>query len=379
MNKCIFYTMAYNAEKTIRRAINSILAQTCDKWVYYIVDNGSEDDTGKIIQEYASSDSRIIPLANKINQVWEPENGIGNIIFSRHPDDKFSCWLDADDEYLPDFLEKMAAYMLVNNLDLAACCTQFISAQTGQPMNSHYSIPGDLLLVDDGFAKHFPDYYKFMHTIWGKLYSISLLKKCSFRNPKGMSYGADSAFTVEAFSYAEKAGILGITLHKYYVSPESVSYKYDDRRVVSNQLFCDIGFEYLQKRNALSYGNENQIFAVYAGLVKRTIDCIINAQIPPIKKLSEIRNVFVHPYTQKILYGENIIRSADFRELLQTNVQTFVLSLPEARAGAGFEAAVDAFAAMRDIYVTPDWPDNDGEALMFLKAVRSKRERKGNY
>ena len=42
MPKCIFYTYAYNAEKTIKRTIESVLAQTHKDFLYYVVDNGQD-------------------------------------------------------------------------------------------------------------------------------------------------------------------------------------------------------------------------------------------------------------------------------------------------------------------------------------------------
>ena len=58
MPKGIFYTYAYNAEKTIKRTIQSVLAQTHEDFLYYVVDNGSTDHTGEVIQTMAQQDQR---------------------------------------------------------------------------------------------------------------------------------------------------------------------------------------------------------------------------------------------------------------------------------------------------------------------------------
>ena len=57
-------THAYNAEKTIRRAIKSVLKQTFQDFIFYVCDNGSTDRTGKIIDFYAQKDSRIVSKGN---------------------------------------------------------------------------------------------------------------------------------------------------------------------------------------------------------------------------------------------------------------------------------------------------------------------------
>ena len=49
----------YNAEKYIDRCVNSIMAQTYSDWELFLVDDGSKDDSLKIIREYERKDDRI--------------------------------------------------------------------------------------------------------------------------------------------------------------------------------------------------------------------------------------------------------------------------------------------------------------------------------
>lgn len=57
-------TPVYNGAKFIRAAIESVLAQTYENWVYTIVDNHSTDGTSEIIAEYAAAEPRIRVLTN---------------------------------------------------------------------------------------------------------------------------------------------------------------------------------------------------------------------------------------------------------------------------------------------------------------------------
>ena len=50
---------AFNAEKYVSEAIESILTQTETNFKFIIVDNGSEDSTSKIIENFAKKDQRI--------------------------------------------------------------------------------------------------------------------------------------------------------------------------------------------------------------------------------------------------------------------------------------------------------------------------------
>jgi len=92
---------AYNAGKYIRRAIESVLAQTYENWELIIIDDCSTDNTYEIAASY--KDPRIRILRHEQNM------GVGS---SRN--DALSAsrgqWvavLDADDEWLPQRLERL--------------------------------------------------------------------------------------------------------------------------------------------------------------------------------------------------------------------------------------------------------------------------------
>lgn len=49
----------YNAERTLERCVRSIQAQTVVNWELLLIDDGSEDYSSKLCDEYAIQDSRI--------------------------------------------------------------------------------------------------------------------------------------------------------------------------------------------------------------------------------------------------------------------------------------------------------------------------------
>lgn len=56
----------YNVEKYIRKCIDSIIQQTYENLQIILVDDGSSDSSGKICDEYATSDKRIMALHKKM-------------------------------------------------------------------------------------------------------------------------------------------------------------------------------------------------------------------------------------------------------------------------------------------------------------------------
>jgi len=105
-------TPSYNSEDFIKETINSVLNQTYKNWEMIIVDDVSTDNSIQIIQEYQKKDSRIklIELdtnsgaAVARNKAIEVANG------------KYIAFLDSDDLWKPEKLEKQIAFMQENNI-----------------------------------------------------------------------------------------------------------------------------------------------------------------------------------------------------------------------------------------------------------------------
>ncbi len=121
---------AYNAEKYIGEAIESILNQTFTEFEFIIIDDCSTDNTWKIIQEYAKRDSRIIASHNEKNLYISKSRNL-SIDLAKS---EFLAIMDADDISMPSRLEKQYA-ILLNNTDIAAVGAYMeIMDETGKTM-----------------------------------------------------------------------------------------------------------------------------------------------------------------------------------------------------------------------------------------------------
>ena len=98
---------AYNAEKYIGEAIESILNQTFKEFEFIIIDDCSTDGTWGIIQKYAAKDPRIVPLQNEKNLSISPTR---NKLIGLSKG-KYVVWQDADDISIPYRLEHQYKYM----------------------------------------------------------------------------------------------------------------------------------------------------------------------------------------------------------------------------------------------------------------------------
>ena len=91
----------YNKAPYVRKAVESVVGQTCKDWELWVVDDGSTDGSGDIVE--AVTDSRIHLLRQENAGVGAARN---NGVAASHGE--YLCFLDADDWWEPTFLEEMA-------------------------------------------------------------------------------------------------------------------------------------------------------------------------------------------------------------------------------------------------------------------------------
>ena len=95
----------YNAESTLRRCVDSVLAQTFTDFECLLINDGSKDKSGEICDEYARKDSRV--------RVFHKENGGVSSARNVGLDNARCEWItfvDSDDYFQQGFLERMNLY-----------------------------------------------------------------------------------------------------------------------------------------------------------------------------------------------------------------------------------------------------------------------------
>ena len=344
----IFYTQAYNSEKTIARTIESVLKQTYGDFTYYIFDNDSTDKTGYIISDYAKKDGRIIATRKDTNNFHAYLDVVADCCH-KHPNG-FWAMLDADDEYKPDFLAKMLSFLHANGLDMAACGSDVLDEKTKQ-LFAQRKIDEDLVMSKTGFSENFGNYHPFMRTIWGKIYSIPLLRKCSFDKVRNVRYGADTIFTMETFKRADRVGILKGTLHKYYTSRKSVSYRWDSTRVESIHLLDYMTRGFLREKcGEITPLNNHILSLIHFDAIVDTLEVLLNAELAFSEKILNVKNIVSLKKVQKLFSG-NYAQGRDPDKKIRNLVLNWVLSQSKSRRTEYVKTFDEILTA---IYPNPD-------------------------
>ncbi|PER82243.1 glycosyltransferase family 2 protein [Bacillus cereus] len=129
-------TPSYNASSFIKETIQSVQSQTYKNWEMIIIDDVSKDNTCELIKEEIKKD-------NRIRLIELQENGGAAIARNTGINcakGKYIAFLDSDDLWLPEKLEKQVAFM--QNNDLAFSFTSYqIMDQDGNLTEKVVQVP----------------------------------------------------------------------------------------------------------------------------------------------------------------------------------------------------------------------------------------------
>ena len=179
---------AYNAARTIRRCIQSVLEQTYTEWEMIIVDDGSKDDTLGICQSY--DDSRI--------RVLHKENG--GVSSARNMGLNFAqgdyiAFIDSDDFIETDYLQHLShglgADIVITGFYYGAVpeasCFKF-------QLSDKQKVSQELSKLINADQLCFP---------WGRLFKRSILEQYQIRFDEQMRFAEDNVFNWEFLCHAE--------------------------------------------------------------------------------------------------------------------------------------------------------------------------------
>jgi len=217
----------YNTDEIhLKECLNSILAQTFTNWEAILVDDGSKDNTRKIVDEYAEKDSRFV-VVHKQNEgtLLARKTGLEN------SKGEFIANIDHDDTYHTQFLNKMYTKIKETNADFIWCENQIDEDEfnyyhvTDYKWNENKSKNVEIMLTHtQGVSWH----------TWDKLIKRKIYIKVLFPNmnlilgedPVQMlqvAYNSNSAVFIPEILYFHKKGGASTRINPIHVVQSVVS------------------------------------------------------------------------------------------------------------------------------------------------------------
>lgn len=138
-NKVSIITPVYNCERFIEKTIECVLNQNYQNWEWLLVDDCSYDNSAFIINKYAKKDKRI--------KYFKMDKNSGAAVARnkalKESTGRFIAYLDADDLWREEKLERQVKFMLENNY--AFTCTDYEKiTEEGDCLNKIIRIPHEV-------------------------------------------------------------------------------------------------------------------------------------------------------------------------------------------------------------------------------------------
>lgn len=213
----------YNAESTIRRCVDSILAQTFTDFECLLIDDGSKDQSGEICDEYAEKDRRI--------RVFHKENGGVSSARNMGLDNAKGEWItfvDSDDWIEPDMVEKLVKPTNQKDVDIVIGDFQMVS---GDSIKEHRSI--------DWTSDKTESLNRYIASVWtiacGNIVKRSLYERHSVTSQIGITYCEDFHLMVRLCFFADRIVHVNIPLYNYRQRASSVMHNLNKRTELDEQ------------------------------------------------------------------------------------------------------------------------------------------------
>ena len=185
----------YNSEKFLDKLVQSIINQTHKNLEIILVDDGSPDDSGKICDDYAKQDHRIIVVHKKNGGTCEARNTGIEIATGQ-----YLMIIDGDDWLETDYVQYLLTLAVLTNSDMALSDQLFTTRDRVQIKHDSTEIWSSEQAAANIIYPHMPI------GPWNKIYKTSMIKNnnISFSVPWS---GEGLYFAVMAAQYSNQVAV----------------------------------------------------------------------------------------------------------------------------------------------------------------------------
>jgi glycosyltransferase involved in cell wall biosynthesis len=212
----------YNAEKYIRKAINSALAQTFENIEFLILDDCCTDDSMTIVCEFQNTHYR----GKDIHIISQPKNmGIGNARnrIVGEAQGKYLFFMDADDVISPKTIELLCCNANRYDAELVYGSHERVEKFNGKINIFKCQYRDRKFFKEDEFANWvYRQYDGIQATTWNILININIYRKYGLEYP-ATNYWEDFSFTMDLPLYVKRVVMLSDITYYYNCRSESLS------------------------------------------------------------------------------------------------------------------------------------------------------------
>lgn len=207
----------YNVEQYAERCINSIISQTYKDFELIIVNDGSTDATGEIINRYKDRDTRIKLIAKNNGGLVSARKAGVDVATG-----EYVVIVDGDDWITNDCLEKINEIISTNDVDVV-CCEHFDAFSDDKITKSNLYYKEGLISRDEMCNTIYNDIFCFSPTQWAKAYRRDLYTKFQKNVDDRITMGEDGVVVLPCILNCKNIYITKEALYFYRNNPKSMT------------------------------------------------------------------------------------------------------------------------------------------------------------
>lgn len=213
----------YNVAPYLSECLDSILTQTYTNFTVFAVDDGSTDESGAILDEWTTKDTRFIVIRQKNGGLSAARNAALDHI-ERDGAFEYVAFVDSDDKVLPEFLALLVQNAVQTQADITAC--GFFKFNDEGRTKTEGVIQTARTIDQEEFVELIFSRLRWEKTcgaggmVWEKLFTTSSIK--SIRFPSNRDVLEDEIFCLQAALRAQIFSYLPEMLYGYRQRPNSI-------------------------------------------------------------------------------------------------------------------------------------------------------------
>lgn len=285
----------YNVEKYLQDCIESVLYQSFREWEMLLIDDGSQDRSGEICDDFASMDNRV--------RVWHLENGgvsKARNFGMRQISGQYFMFMDSDDAIAGGALEKIAERLKGSpDVDTAIFGFHVVAENKDDTL-----LPGMGVFGKEEFGKQYLGFYVnfFINSPWNKVFKTALLDS-TIRFPETMSLGEDLLFCNKMIKKSQYIMTLDEAFYLYKQrGKESLTTKYYDNLFELYYLHYQDVICTLEELNPEWEESQCQrLFELYVKYIKQAINTLWHpdSSLTIFQRYQRINYIVHHDFTEQ--------------------------------------------------------------------------------
>lgn len=304
----------YNVEKYFRQCIESVINQTLTDIEIIPVDDGSPDNCGKIMDEYAAKDPRIKPI-------HQPNGGYGKAVNTgiEAATGEYIGIVETDDFIEPDMYEKL--YNRAKKFDVDVCKCDFKYYFGNNKYKAHNKLKTVAKENEVFTLKTNPMIMQYHVSIWSAIYKREYLNKHNIRilETKSASY-QDMPFASEVYANGASITVLHEPLINYRAEEGMGSSTIrTDGRLKQMPIMCMKAVDIFKEKECWEIVKPvayRQFYNCSVGMFFQTDDEFKKAHFDELVKLfKDFDEKCIYKFKKKELKIINFIKNDNFKQI----------------------------------------------------------------